>query len=102
MTKGILEHLGYEIGECPNGLTQTYEIGHEKEEGVFQSSNLAFHRYKMFGSILAKKIADYMRENNLRKCEIGVPKLVRGGKFRYYSVEVKFLKIAELVAHHSV
>jgi hypothetical protein len=98
--KKILEHLGYEICKCSGGFMQTYEIGYEKEEGIFQSSNPSFHRYRMFGSILAKKISDFMKLNNYQKCEIGSIKLNRTGKQRYYSVEVKVARIPELSESH--
>jgi hypothetical protein len=100
VAKSILESLGYEICKCSDEFMQIYEIGHEKEEGVFQSSNPSFHRYKMFGSILAKKVSDFMKLNNFQKCEIGIPKLIRNGKQRYYSIEVKVAKVLVLSSNH--
>lgn len=97
--KKIIESSGYEICKCSNGFVQIFEIGHEKEEGIFQSPNSSFHRYEMFGSILAKKIFDFMVLNNFQKCEISNPELIREKKQRYYSIMIKAARILELSPH---
>lgn len=96
ITKELLESEGFEIGACPNGFIQIYEIGHEHEEGVFQSLNKSFHRYELFGKILAKKIIHDMKNKGISRCELGIPQLMKNNKHRWYTVSVMMKKIEEL------
>ena len=96
VAKEFLESQGFQICECPDGDVQVFEIGHEREEGVFQALNEGFHRFRMFGMILATKISTEMKTNNYSKCEIGTPELIKTNKLRWYKISVKMKKFKEL------
>lgn len=71
--------------EDDGGTTEVIEFGREQINGVFQSSNMYFHRVQMFASTLAHKII----ANKPKQCAFGVLENKHDSKQQWYSITVK-------------
>lgn len=86
LTKEKLQTAKIEICDhLESGLCETIEFGREQSDGVFQSSNLHFHRIQLFSSTLAHKIIKF----NYKKCAFGKLETKHNSKQQWYIVEVK-------------
>lgn len=85
-TKEKLQTAGVEISTSISvEESHTIEFGREQITGVFQSSNLYFHRIQIFSSTLAHKILKL----KFKKCEFGKLESKHNSKQQWYVIEVK-------------
>ena len=81
--------------EDPGGLTDekretaTIEVGRERVDDMLQAPNYNFHRSQMYGSLLAKKVMDLLRDR--RRCDLKHAVLRKGSKEQWYEVTVDFV-----------
>ena len=83
-----LRSLGCEVDCVLDGKIEEIEIGREYYDPL-QSSNSSFHRHVLFGSILAKRIAESIKPLATR-CEIISVKLEQNSKQRWYKAVYKY------------
>ena len=76
------------VGE--SGTESSVEFGREFYDGVLQSPNYAFHRFRMFGELLGRKVLEAM--GGPGTCELGQPELQSSSKHRWYRVSFRFLR----------
>ncbi len=65
---------------------EVIEIGREHYDADFQSANNAFHRFNMFGILLAKKLMVMVGDK--ASCELKSIKLKKNSKHRWFEVTV--------------
>jgi len=87
LTKEKLQTAGIEIDNDLDSDSQIIEFGREQSDGIFQSSNLHFHRIQVFSSTLAHKIVKL----NPRKCAFGKLEMKHNSKQQWYTVEVRLM-----------
>jgi hypothetical protein len=84
----ILESKGFRVDSIPRGSGKeiVIEFGREAKDGG-QAPNYSFHRFKMFGTILAKKIADSIEQGSTY--DLDRPVLNTTSKQRWYTASVR-------------
>jgi hypothetical protein len=87
LAKEKLQIAGIEIDNDLNSNNQTIEFGREQSDGVFQSSNLHFHRIQIFSSTLVHKIIKL----GFKKCAFGKLEMKHNSKQQWYTVEVRLM-----------
>jgi hypothetical protein len=81
-----LREWNIKVDTC-DGSIELVEIGREQVDGIFQSPNPSFHRFIVFGEILARKISA-MKPT---QCEFGQLELKQNAKQRWYQIFVKLV-----------
>lgn len=89
---GWLEANGVTVGELPPeaGVSVTVEFGREQHDGIFQAPNYAFHRFRMFGELLGRKVLEAMGGSGT--CDLGHPVLESNSRQRWYRVSFRLLR----------
>jgi len=92
VAKEFLESNGVMIGEVPpgSGSESSVEIGREAIDGVHQSPNHAFHRFRLFGESLGRKVLEAVGVCGV--CELGEPVLQSNSKQRWYRVSFRHVR----------
>jgi len=87
----FLESAGVTVGPIAGaGDPGEVEFGREFYDGILQSPNYAFHRFRMFGELLARKVLEAM--GGPGACELGRPELQNSSKHRWYRVSFRFVR----------
>jgi len=86
--KMLLAGQGIIVEQLTTGAKRTVEVGRERIDDMLQAPNYSFHRSHMYGSILAKKVLDLLKEYLSKTCDLQSIKLVRGSKEQFYCVEL--------------
>jgi hypothetical protein len=84
LAKEKLASTFIKIVEFSSGDVKNIEFGKEQINGIFQSSNMYFHRVQMFASTLAHKIMLL----NPKECSFGKIEMKHNSKHQWYSIEV--------------
>jgi hypothetical protein len=87
VAREYLERAGRTVGACGSGEWTVLEFGRESLDESSQSVNHAFHRFRLFGEVLGRKVAEMSQAG--WTCEIGAVTPNRTAKQRWYTVEVR-------------
>ena len=85
--KMLIESQGI-IVKPTDGEKKTIEVGRERVDDMLQAPNYSFHRSQMYGSLLAKKILDILKEYNTDTCDILSIRFHKGSKEQVYLTEI--------------
>lgn len=84
---------GVVVKELPPeaGSSVTIEFGREQYDGIFQAPNYSFHRFRMFGELLGRKVLEAM--GGPGACDLGHPVLESNSKQRWYKVSFRHIPL---------
>lgn len=91
VAKEFLELNGVIVGKIKSGTSTevSIEIGREPLNNLQQSPNFSFHRFRLFGELLGKKILDICSNGT---CELREPVFKSNSKFQWYIIPILYSK----------
>ncbi len=88
-----LKDRGLNPGRAAEMVEASVEFGRESYDGVLQSPNYAFHRFKMYGELLGRKVLEVV--GGPGSCEIDEPVLESNSRQRWYTAKFRYARRPE-------